>query len=215
MPINALNARNCLKALEFPRLFIDELGWDRHSGTLEITVDDHTFQLKACAQKRGMAVFVCTLNGASNNGHTPNPSILTKVGNRVAKSAHEHILIFVQPKSKTQTWQWVRHEVGKPDRYRRHTIYSDHSGEALVQKLDALAFTLDEEAKLTLPEVTGRARRAFDVERVTKRFYDNFQKEHRAFLSFIDGIDEQGDREWYSSIMLNRLMFIYFIQKKG
>ncbi len=37
----------------------------------------------------------------------------------------------------------------------------------------------------------------------------------RAFLDFIKGIQPQGDREWYASLMLNRLMFVYFIQKKG
>jgi hypothetical protein len=50
---------------------------------------------------------------------------------------------------------------------------------------------------------------------VTKRFYDRFKTEHAAFLLFVKGIRAQGDREWYASLMLNRLMFVYFIQKKG
>ena len=36
-----------------------------------------------------------------------------------------------------------------------------------------------------------------------------------AFGNFIDGITEQGDRDWYASLMLNRMMFVYFIQKQG
>lgn len=56
---------------------------------------------------------------------------------------------------------------------------------------------------------------AFDVERVTKRFYDQFKTEHKAFLDFISGITDVADREWYASLMLNRLMFIYFMQRKG
>jgi len=60
-----------------------------------------------------------------------------------------------------------------------------------------------------------RTRRAFDLEKVTRKFYDRFQKEHRAFLELIEGIDDLNDRSWYASLMLNRLMFIYFIQKKG
>ena len=55
----------------------------------------------------------------------------------------------------------------------------------------------------------------FDAERVTRRIYDRFKLEHAAFLQFIEGITAQGDREWYASLMLNRLMFIYFIQRKG
>jgi Eco57I restriction-modification methylase len=53
---------------------------------------------------------------------------------------------------------------------------------------------------------------AFDF---NKKFYDRFQKEHAAFLTFIEGISVQADREWYASLILNRLMFVYFIQKKG
>jgi hypothetical protein len=63
--------------------------------------------------------------------------------------------------------------------------------------------------------VPGRVRQAFDVDRVTKRFYDLFKTEHAAFLAFIEGIPGQADREWYASVMLNRLMFVYFIQKQG
>jgi hypothetical protein len=36
-----------------------------------------------------------------------------------------------------------------------------------------------------------------------------------AALIHLKGITEQGDKEWYMSLMLNRLMFVYFIQRKG
>ena len=55
----------------------------------------------------------------------------------------------------------------------------------------------------------------FDFERVTKRFCDRFKTEHSKFLDFIEGIPDEDLQCWYASVMLNRLMFIYFIQKKG
>jgi hypothetical protein len=85
----------------------------------------------------------------------------------------------------------------------------------LAQKLEVLAVSIDEEDKLHMAEIAGRVAKAFDVERVTKKFYDRFKLEHAAFLNFIQGITSQADREWYASLMLNRLMFIYFIQRKG
>ena len=57
--------------------------------------------------------------------------------------------------------------------------------------------------------------KVLDVERVTRKFYDRFKLAHAAFSNFITGIEAQADREWYASLMLNRLMFIYFIQRKG
>ena len=63
--------------------------------------------------------------------------------------------------------------------------------------------------------VASRVRAALDVEKVTKRFYDYFSTELTAFGEFINGITAQGDRDWYASLMLNRMMFVYFVQKQG
>jgi hypothetical protein len=56
--------------------------------------------------------------------------------------------------------------------------------------------------RFTLVDITARARQAFDVDRVTKRFYDRFKTEHAAFLKQIEGIDDEHECEWYASIML-------------
>jgi hypothetical protein len=87
----------------------------------------------------------------------------------------------------------------------------------LLQKLQVLFVSLEEEEKGELSTITmaGRARAAFDIERVTKAFYRDFDTHRKAFLNFIDGIGEVADAEWYASVMLNRLMFVYFIQRKG
>ena len=74
---------------------------------------------------------------------------------------------------------------------------------------------LSEEEAIDLTGAVRKLRDAFDRDRVTKRFYERFKAEHAAFLGFVKGITEQADREWYASLMLNRLMFVYFIQKKN
>src|SRR3712207_7910693 len=58
-------------------------------------------------------------------------------------------------------------------------------------------------SSLTIVEVAGRARQAFNVDRVTGRFYEKFKSEHGQFLGFIEGITEQGDREDRKSTRLN------------
>ena len=55
---------------------------------------------------------------------------------------------------------------------------------------------------------------ALDIERVTKKFFRDFQDQHVAFLELIRGIADERQRRWYASVLLNRLMFIYFLQKK-
>jgi Eco57I restriction-modification methylase len=57
--------------------------------------------------------------------------------------------------------------------------------------------------------------RVLSIEHITQHFYARFQREHTIFASFIQGMPSLIEREWYASLMLNRLMFVYFIQKKG
>src|SRR5579863_7172590 len=55
----------------------------------------------------------------------------------------------------------------------------------------------------------------FIMERVAKRFFERFQSEYEQLLPRIEGLTTQKDRTWYALIMLNRLMFVYFIQNQG
>src|SRR2546425_475827 len=70
------------------------------------------------------------------------------------------------------------------------------------------------EGNVSIVEVARRLRAALDVERVTKRFYGEFQEQQIAFLELIRGVPDERQRRWYASVLLNRLMFIYFLQKK-
>ena len=212
MNLDITRVRNQLKAFEFKNIFIEELGWDHYNKELEISVDGKSFTLSAIAEKRGMAAFLCP---SSETGRIPDYSTRRKIEKETAKSVHEHIIIYTDEDKTTQIWQWVKRESGKPAACREHTYHQNQPGDSLIQKLQNLAVTLDEEEKITIVDVTSRAKSAFDVERVTKKFYDRFKTEHDAFLKFIEGIPDDELHRWYTSVMLNRLMFIYFIQKKG
>jgi len=42
-----------------------------------------------------------------------------------------------------------------------------------------------------------------------------FQTQHLQFIELIQGIESERERRWYASILLNSLMFIWFLQKKA
>ena len=120
--------------------------------------------------------------------------------------------------------------VGGEKYYESYPI-SPEKADFLFSKITNLSFALDEAT--TIMDVKERVQGTFIVnsEKITKDFYSGFRKEHSAFVSFISGIDDYIDEEnkkkgnkdkienknkqWYASVMLNRLMFCYFIQKKG
>ncbi|MBX3329881.1 MAG: hypothetical protein KF722_05740 [Nitrospira sp.] len=207
MDFDSYQVQRFLKAFNFKSLFIEQLGWDHHSATIETVVNGLAYKLVAIAQKRGVVVFI-------HEGAIPDDQTRRRIDRAVAKSAHQHLIIFLDTRRAEQVWQWVRREPGKPAVFRQHRFHSNQSGELLIQKVKAIAFSLDEEEQLHHVDVTGRVRAAFDTERVTKRFYERFKSEHEKFLDFIKGIPDAGLQHWYAAVMLNRLMFIYFVQKK-
>ena len=85
----------------------------------------------------------------------------------------------------------------------------------MLQQLRGLQFTLEDEERMHISVVTDAVKKSLGVEKVTKRFYEHFKKEMATFQGFIKGIVMQSDKEWYASLMLNRMMFIYFVQKQG
>jgi hypothetical protein len=207
MKIDVPAVRKCLKEFDFSTLFREHLGWDNHHARLDIPVDGNTFHLTAFAQKRGFVAFVCP--------STPDRATRLKIDQRITKSVHEHFVIYTDQAAGRQVWHWVRREPGKPLASRDHRFAASQSGDPLIQRLNRIAVSLDEEEKITVVDVAGRARAAFDVDKVTRKFYDRFKAEHAVFLKLIKGIKSDADLQWYTSLMLNRLMFVYFIQKKG
>ena len=209
--LNRTAVRRLLKAFDLRTLFVEELGWDRGGVDTVAHVDGKTFRLEAIAQKRGFVAYQCVSAGQS----IPDLSARKKIERQAAKATHEHLIVFAPKDHGSHCWQWVKREQGQSPRYHTARYERGKSAELLIERLERLRFTLEEEERLSIADVTSRAASAFDVEKVTKRFYDRFKAEHQVFLDFIKGIRDVANREWYASLMLNRMMFIYFIQKRG
>ena len=209
--VNKEQVKKHIEAFDFEKLFITELGWDHNQQALEVPVQEETFKLTPVAQKRGFAVYLCS---PGKEGRVPDYTIRRKIESGLARTAHEHLIIFVDASRSSQFWQWVKRSNGRVA-CRENIFYKNQQGEILLQKLQPLAFSLDEEEELDITRVLEAVTAGFDTERVTRKFYDLFQKHHDKFLKFIEGIPDKNLEPWYVSVILNRLMFIYFIQKKG
>ena len=209
--LDRAKVKQFLDDFDLRSLFTQELGWDHGGSDTEVTVQDRPYPLQAIVQKSGFVVYLYI---AQPGADFPDHATRQKIEKSLARQVREHLIIFCPHDRSAQYWLWVKREPGRPERSRTHIHHSGQSGEPLIQKLEAIVFTLDEEADITIVDPTSRVRAAFDVEKVTKRFYERFKKEHQAFLGFIGGVNNIADREWYASLMLNRMMFIYFIQRR-
>ena len=205
--------RPYLQDFDFSGLFVEGLGWDYYRvEPLAVRVNDKDYTLKPVAEKSGFAVYECD---SSVDNNIPQYPVRRKIESEVAKRAFEHLIIFTDPGRKVQVWQWVKRESGKPAVCHEYSYTLGGSGDHLLQRLQPLFVSLDEEPSLNIALVASRVQAALDVEKVTRRFFDRFKTELNAFGNFIEGIAAQGDRDWYASLMLNRMMFVYFVQKQG
>ena len=205
--------KQLIEEFDFINLF-NYLGWNYITGQDMVKVGLETFTLQSVAEKRGFRILVCS---PDSRGRVPDYSTRMKLDRAVSRLYYEHLIIFRDELNRTQLWQWVMREADKPPQLTETRWYKGQDPELLYQKASGLFFTLDEEENITIVDVTTRVRENFQQnrEKVTKKFYEGFKKEHTAFLGFIKGIEYKTSQEWYTSLMLNRLMFCYFIQKKG
>ena len=158
---------------------------------LEVAVDGRTYTLAAVAEKRGMVAYVCRVR--SRQWHARLRRLAARSSTQVAKPRHEHLIDL-------------------------HRCRQDHPGLAMGQTRTRQAhrlprahlFTrparrrLDPEAPRPSPSAGGRGsaypRRcdqrasapAFDVEKVTKRFYDRFKNEHACLPQVPQGHPRRG-----------------------
>lgn len=209
-----------IKQFNFRELFND-MGWNNDKTSQPIVVDNETYTLQAVAEKSGFKILLCLPDRQAgnplSNGLIPDYNTRKKIETKVTKLFQEHLIIFFDTKKTEQIWQLVVRQSGKPTKVTETRWHINQDPELLYQRAAGIFFELDEEEHITIIDVTKRIADNFhqNNEKVTKQFYDKFKKEHGAFLQFIKGISDKTNQEWYASLMLNRLMFCYFIQKKG
>ncbi len=207
-----------IAARDFRELFISYLGWSRptDSGKLmPIFIDEVEYQFRAVAQRSCLQVLIAEVD------ELPKSALARRIDNQLRRQAQDYIAIYVRRQEPCHhLWVVPLKNVDKRDLVSLEYA-STQQAEFLHSKLDDITFSPGEST--TIVDVKEAVHRAFFVnsEKITKDFYAGFKKQHTAFTKFIKGIDDEipdkdnRNKQWYASVMLNRLMFCYFIQKKG
>jgi hypothetical protein len=193
---------------EFAGLFIGELGWDNPSDTRPVRYLDgesgQAITATPVASKRGVVAYHCPA--------MLDRSTLEALDREIQKRSIERLLVLTE--AGQQQWRWPEPRKSGGIRYVTHTHMAGAPNPALFQRLAAVRFTIEEEAALTVLTVRERIRAQFNADEVTSRFYDEFRDNQQSLMEVIEGIEPHEERSWYSSLLLNRLMFIYFMQRK-
>lgn len=200
--------RHRLTLGDFGGLLIEVLGWDNPPQRQSFGVDvdgSREVTLSPIATKRGMTVYHCA--------EIPTADAMAKIDRAVSKKSLERLIIYAD--DSRQLWRWPESRKSGGTRFVSHRFEPDSPSDALVQRLVSVHFEFEEEPNLTILDVLHRVRSAFNSDEVTEKFYKEYKASHEMLCESIKGLRTPEDKSWYASLMLNRLMFIYFMQKKG
>ena len=215
-----INKRDFLRLIgeaNFKELFVTELGWNRFKAQAQlptIVIDETQYDITAIAERNGFQILTCQVD------EIPSNSACRKIDTKLRRQANDYICIFTERGSTHHLWV-----VPVKNNEKRDLTFVEYASadqaDLLYSKVEGFSFELGEETNIV--DLRAKVHNAFIVnsEKITKDFYSGFRKEHKAFTDFISGINDDipaknnRDKQWYTSVMLNRLMFCYFIQKKG
>ena len=200
-----------LDAADFAALF-NEAGWNRPASNrpyrYEIGPEKKPFVFKEAAELF-VRVLVCEVDSL------PQTAERNALDTRLRKLGDSYIVVFVQ-KGEPMHHLWMVPVKTADKRALVRIQYQERSQvEFLFGKFQDIQFPIGSTPSAV--DVLDRINKVFQVNStdVTKKFYREFRLKHNAFVKGILGIMDKSDCEWYASVMLNRLMFCYFIQKKG
>ncbi|HPP12249.1 MAG TPA: hypothetical protein PKW42_05890, partial [bacterium] len=201
------------------RLFCEILHWGAPRGMQQQQREigapvNRTLTVHPVAQLSGLPVFRVDWPENRLPGVTARRAV-----QRALKPAHaEHLLCYVTADQKQTAFTWARERPDEKIELRTLPYEVGTAARTTIERLGELAFSLDELGLTGQPlitAVTDKLNRAFDVEAVTKAFFLGYKQ---VFADLQDRLARAtGDRIWahdYALQLLNRLLFLYFIQRK-
>ena len=205
-----------LSAADFASLF-NEAGWNRPASNRPLRYEigaggpaavPTEFVFNEVAELF-VRVFVCEVESL------PQTAVRNALDVRLRKLGDSYIAIFVK-KGEPMHHLWMVPVKAADKRSLVRIEYQERAqADFLFGKFQEIQFPIGSSPSAV--DVLDRLNRVFQINStdVTKKFYREFRIKHNAFVKGIIGIMDKSDCEWYASVMLNRLMFCYFIQKKG
>ncbi len=213
---------SCLNAAGSPQklseLFCQTLHWSAPRGLMSRTLDlgapiRASITLDPVAQLSGLPVYRVVWPGGRLPGITARRAV-----QRALKATHaEHLLCYVTQDARQLAFTWARERSDGKIELRTLPYEAGSTARTTIERLGELAFSLDEltHGEPPITAVTDKLDRAFDVETVTRRFFDDYKKVFATLQRQL--FSATADRVWahdYALQLLNRLMFLYFIQRK-
>ena len=205
MQLRLENIRRAFQDFDWKTLFLEELLWNKPRPTQPPQLEGaHVREIAHLGQ---VPVYEITTGEA-----IPQTPVRREMHAQIAKVTVDCLLIFVD-EARTQTlWLWAKREKNR-FLYRESTYLKGQPGDAFLAKIAALF--ADIETETSALQTGSLLKNALDVSRVTTKFYNEWKDVQIEIAPLIEGLPDDKTRAQYSLVLLHRLMFVYFLQKRG
>jgi hypothetical protein len=198
--------KKALAANDISRLFLDVLNWDFTPNQKDVKTTASGAQY--IADKAKVPIWLVT---------AATQEEFDSVDKLLRMQSFERLVVWNTPQGRI----WFFPERTNSGTKRSRT--EEKNIEAIAQRLAELRFEPDSEDP-TILDVKDLLQRSFSVEAVTEKFYKEFKAIHdrlggqrgiKGKKPLLRGLPDVNTSRWYASVLLNRLMFLYFLQRKG
>jgi hypothetical protein len=201
--LDAPNEAAALTALR--KLFVVELDFNTESRNIPLQRDQAPMSASYIASLDGVRVVVVRLPGRGR--------VLMRDVQDVLKRAREEVggdILLAAGAEDGSEWQLVYPSTqGEKEVLRRITLHRGQHHRTVAEQL-AVVY-----ARAQKTGVADALDRAYDVEAVTKEFFKEYKRIFDHAMAEVKGFPDENERRLFCQTLFNRLMFIYFLQRKG
>ena len=202
--LTAANLPDTLTALR--RLFVEKLDFTTATGTIPLDPAGQRAEATRLASREGVNVIAV---------HFPQSDRLRAADVRAAlKSAGETLsgdLLLVAANDTRSRIDFVYPDsLGGRELLRRMVVRRDQPHRTISQQIAGIY--AETERRTDIRAALGHA---YDVEAVTRDFFRTCHDIFDRVMDLITGLPDDDDRRLFCQTLFNRLMFLYFLQRKG
>lgn len=201
-------------------LFRETLNWGRPKGQPRaIAIGSplgSTLTVSPVAQLSGLPVFRVDWKEEK----LPNSTQRKAVHRTLASTNLEHLLCYVTPDQRQASFVWARKRKDNKTELRTLPFEVNSQARTTIERLGELAFSFEELGSTGEPAITAvtdKLNNAFNVEAVNEDFYRHYEScfYDEVKPTVLKILSNDADAHSFTQLLLNRLMFCWFLQKKG
>ncbi len=195
-------------------LFYETLGWGAsRRAILTLPGDEATFKLTPLAELGGMQVFHLEM---PEGAKLPDATDRRTVHKFVSQTAQEHLIVYTTADGKQAQFVSAQTLAGGKTELRTLPFNKGLPGRTTFERLAKLNFSsseLDSDGNAQISQVKDKVDSAFDVRAVTDDFFKDYKDAYEKVVLLLEGV--KGDKRLYVQRLMNRLMFLQFLARKG